>query len=130
MTEVEKKIEDLKRRYNRLSSDRYNAANEDKNSYSRLMSKVEEEINSLEEIEIDLSKLNEQSSTEAFDRVGLKSKGNLLHESIRALDAYLNAGCKTTRKQASIKAKECWAKYYGVPYENRKNDSLERSENQ
>lgn len=45
--------------------------------------------------------------------------GSLLERVMLALDDYLNAGCKETRKQAAEKAKVLYKEYYGVDYVNR-----------
>jgi hypothetical protein len=45
--------------------------------------------------------------------------GSLLERAMLALDDYLNAGCKKTRKQAAENAKFIYKEYYGVDYVNR-----------
>lgn len=44
---------------------------------------------------------------------------SLLQRAVEALDDYLNAGCKKTRKQAAKKAKIIYQEYYGKEYLNR-----------
>lgn len=43
----------------------------------------------------------------------------LLHKAVNALEDYLNAGDKESRRKASIKAKEVYEEYYNKPYKNR-----------
>jgi len=42
-----------------------------------------------------------------------------IEEAVNALDLYLNAGCKQSRKRASIEAKKVWEKFHGKPYQNK-----------
>lgn len=43
----------------------------------------------------------------------------LLKDAINVLEDYLNAGCKESRRKASIKAKDVYYKYYKQPYKNK-----------
>jgi hypothetical protein len=43
----------------------------------------------------------------------------LLNRSIMALDDFLNAGCKETRRKAAENAKLLYKEYYGMDYVNR-----------
>lgn len=49
----------------------------------------------------------------------VEQNGSLLKRAIDALDDYLNAGCKETRKQAAENAKVIYKEYHGVEYSNR-----------
>ncbi len=79
-----------------------------------------------------------QSMPHCTNKAFLKGASNELNESLRlynfndkneqllelamlALDDYLNAGCKETRKQAAEKAKIIYKEYYGKDYVNRTN---------
>ena len=45
----------------------------------------------------------------------------LLRKAMKALDHYLNAGCKKDRKEASIVSKKIYEEYYNIPYVNKNN---------
>ena len=49
-----------------------------------------------------------------------KEEDNLLQRAMEALDDYLNAGCKETRKKAAENAKEIYKEFYGKDYVNQK----------
>ena len=47
------------------------------------------------------------------------TNNSLLDRAMMALDDYLNAGCKKTRRKAAEKAKLIYKEYHGVDYVNR-----------
>jgi len=51
--------------------------------------------------------------------MGNNKPDELLKKAMEVIDDYLNAGCKKTRKEASIKAKILYEYYYGTKYYNR-----------
>lgn len=50
---------------------------------------------------------------------------NILPKAMDSLEEYLNAGCKESRRQASIKAKKIYEEYHGRAYKNKNEEVLE-----
>ena len=51
-----------------------------------------------------------------------------IEEAVNALDLYLNAGCKQSRKRASIEAQKVSEKYQNRPYSNNDSDMIIKRE--
>lgn len=94
---------------------------EDQQNTEKSTNQLADDLKFLDEIGQAFHKVNVEfvEFMKAMREVKKEKKQDLLKYAMEALDDYLNAGHKDARRAASVKAKQVYEAYYGVPYMNR-----------